>query len=90
MTNGNDSANPQIITEEVAAAQSGGYMPDTYSFGGLTKREYFAGLAMQGILSGVVGKNIARNDPEHMEAFVAELSGRYADSLIEALNKEKP
>ena len=45
---------------------------------GLTKREYFAALAMQGILSGKIQIN---------SMFVADYSVECADELIEALNK---
>ena len=48
---------------------------------GLTKREYFAAMAMQGIL--VRGRE--SNYPETL----AEEAVEQADALIEALNKEK-
>lgn len=47
---------------------------------GLTKREYFAAMAMQGILS-----NASRIKEENHWCKFAVI---YADALIEALNKE--
>ena len=49
----------------------------TYERKGLTKREYFAALAMQGILAG----NIQTDS-----ILVAEYAVEYADNLIESLN----
>lgn len=46
---------------------------------GLTKREYFAGLAMQGLC--------ADPNPELKPKVVAEMAVRYADALINELNK---
>ena len=48
---------------------------------GLTKREYFAAMAMQGLLSTVPESFNGRE--------IAEISVNMADALIEALNKEK-
>jgi len=47
---------------------------------GLTKREYFAAMAMQAALND---EHIAKFPP----AFIADLSVKQADALIEALNK---
>lgn len=51
---------------------------------GLTKREYFAAMALQGFLSSYAG---ATADPkkEHVSAKSVE----YADALIKALNEAK-
>jgi hypothetical protein len=46
---------------------------------GLTKREHFAALAMQGILSSDSGQGYE---------FVSSEAVTYADALIKALNKE--
>lgn len=53
--------------------------------GGLTKREYFAGLAMQGLLTN---PNIQRPDYRNLKAHKAfsNVCIMYADSLIEELN----
>lgn len=47
---------------------------------GLTKREYFAALAMQGLLS-------CDTDAKHAENAVACFAVTHADSLIKELNK---
>jgi hypothetical protein len=46
---------------------------------GLTKREYFAGMAMQGMTSNCY--------KDHPDQHIAESSVLLADALIEALNK---
>jgi len=48
---------------------------------GLTKREYFASLLLQGMIA-------ANIYAQHKKVEVAELAVTYADALIEALNKE--
>lgn len=55
-------------------------------YGGLTKREYFAGLAMQGLLA-----NAYWNEPEYgprTPESVAIASEEYADALLKELNNE--
>ena len=47
---------------------------------GLTKREYFAAIAMQGMVSQNMGLNSERH--------IAHYSVEFADALIERLNKE--
>ena len=49
---------------------------------GMSKREFFAGLA----LMGVVGPLTGDDDPDFR--FAAEVSVRYANALIERLNME--
>jgi hypothetical protein len=49
----------------------------TYGSTGLAKREYFAAMAMQGILS----------QHDSRPSYAATLAVAYADALIEALNK---
>jgi hypothetical protein len=63
MTNPNDTVHPEVV----------GYSS------GLTKREYFAALAMQGMLSNeaCIGDDIAK------------CAVLYADALISELNNEK-
>lgn len=57
-----------------------------YGKPGLTKREYFASKAMQGILAGEPG-----GDVEMLSTVsIAGWSIRLADALIAELNKEKP
>ena len=54
-----------------------------YNGDGLTKREYFAALALQGIIAAYVNKNIPSPD------FAANKAVEYADYLIKELNKEQ-
>ncbi len=54
--------------------------PEHVVKGGLTKREYFAAAAMQGILSSPIGYEMARS-------VLAETAVNYADLLIKALNE---
>ena len=54
---------------------------------GLTKREYFAAMAMQGLLS-TNGSYFP--DTQFMGELAAKASVKYADALINALNEEKP
>jgi len=73
-TNGNDPANPTIGWELTAHGDLV-VITDQY---GLTKREYFAAMAMQGMLS----------DPERYGA-IAKWAVKFADALIEELNKDE-
>lgn len=50
---------------------------------GLTKREYFTGIAMQGAVAGLIGK-VALKWEE-----AAFMSVAFADALIAELNKEQ-
>lgn len=95
MTNGNEPINP--TTERNWLNQNDTEMV-TGVFGGLTKREYFAAMAMQGILSNnrftenakemAIQKGIAITEDakELLEPFT-KLAVDCADILIEQLNK---
>lgn len=50
------------------------------SFGGLTKREYFAAMALQGLSSYAFSTNFSE---------AASLAVQHADALIKELNKER-
>lgn len=54
----------------------------------LTKREYFAAMAMQGLLSnsGHV-QTFSGNNPNPVPEYVSEISVGIADALIKALNQ---
>jgi len=52
---------------------------------GLTKREYFAGLAMQGVLS----HNSKYSPTPNQAADIAMYAVQIADALLEELNKTK-
>ena len=72
MTNPNESANPVFLQN--------GLTYDSHVDIGLTKREYFAAMAMQGML--------AKYGTDY-QAQHAKESVYMADELIEALNKTK-
>lgn len=56
---------------------------------GITKREYFAAMAMQGILSSCDG-NIQGMEPnEPNMKYFAELSVKAADELLKQLEKQR-
>jgi len=75
MTNGNDAANPCI--ESINHA---GVVQITTSEAGLTKREYFAAMTMQGLVAGAT-KNMPYSE------FANQAVG-LADALIAELNKQ--
>ena len=80
MTNGNDAIN----AFGYGTVDFDG-MPDTAFNFGLTKREYFAAIAMQGMLAGQVTVSpgdigIASND-------MGRMAVGNADALIETLNR---
>lgn len=52
-------------------------------YGGLTKREYFAGLAMQGLLA-----NSAEDELQRGVGRIAHISVEHADALLAELDKE--
>ena len=82
MTNGSDAAQPQITTEPTSTFSRFGehHYGDVTSSGGLTKREYFAAMA----LSGMVANYDRLQDGDNSVAVDAV---RLADRLIEALNQ---
>lgn len=86
-TNGNDPINTvtmrQIGDDEYRLATEKDIREGIWlsARGGLTKREYFAALAMQGIL--VESKSL---DTKNLKT-MAGISVETADALIEALNK---
>lgn len=81
MTNSEEKAHPEITTDEAMDRNQNSY-GNTYSYGGLTKREYFAAMAMQGILI---------SDESQPYKYIAQNACIMADALINALNqKESP
>lgn len=64
--------------------------PDSFG-SGLSKREYFAAMALQEIIADTdaVGAAFRALSPEDAFARVAESSVRYADALLVALAKEQ-
>ena len=62
------------------------HTPDTEgNFNGLTKREYFAAMAMQGLMTTLIPSEQAPN-LENV-SYMANLSAAAADALINALNE---
>jgi hypothetical protein len=74
MTNGNDSAFPVTDTDYDMGIRR------TEIIGGLTKREYFAGLAMQGIMANSDGI------PFEDKKVIAKIAVAQADALLSALS----
>jgi hypothetical protein len=72
MTNGNDLVNSFIGDEA-----------NQPNYRGLTKREYFAALAMQGVCANHANTENAKQDSK----WIAETATIIADSLIKELNK---
>jgi hypothetical protein len=79
MSNANEPAFPQVTTTPAYTSDRELYA-DTSSTGGLTKREYFAGLAMQGLLAD------STCDLESAEAF-ARMSVAMAGALLAELER---
>lgn len=102
MTNGSDPSMPCLDVgvnvpidsnhqESIAFASDGGDFNANYP--GLTKREYFAAMAMQGICANPSSTAIltalkAADMIDREVSLVAEMAVIGADALIEALNKE--
>ena len=74
MNNGDKSI--QFVTDE---------MNNQFVSGGLTKREYFAGLAMQGIL--VNYKEHCHYGNSEFQPMVSELAVKCADELLKQLEQ---
>ena len=88
MSKGNESAFPEIFSEPNNDRDG---VIDVYSSGGLTKREYFAAKAMQGLSSIQVGPEFLkeiRDTNLTLEGVIAENAVRYADALLAELSKE--
>jgi len=77
-TNPNDPAHPEVFTD-FKIDKFNRHWGDTYSTGGLSKLEHFAGLAMQGIIASGV-------DHESKED-VSRVAVEMAKALITELNK---
>jgi hypothetical protein len=82
MTNGNDSFHP--FKERKVFGGVAYYSDNT----GLTKREYFAAMAMQGICANLRSiYNVPEQEGFKLVAMVAEDAVTQADALIKALNE---
>ncbi len=83
MSRGNEPAYPAIETQPRDIGHHGNYVTiaDTYSTGGMTLREHYAGLAMQGLLAG--------GSSGQSTATLAACSVACADALIAELERVK-
>lgn len=79
----NNKTNPNEAITAIVETSSSPYGDSRMecSSVGLTKREYFAAMAMQGICSNTNNRFLPRE--------VAEVSVRIADELIKTLNNEQ-
>lgn len=83
---GAEPANPAEVTFSMDGIIQGMQTGDrSYKLLGLSKREYFAGLAMQGIVSAGISNGIGVSKPDYAAHWAVE----YADALLEELAKEK-
>lgn len=84
MKNSEQPAFPHIITE---LDEIDGTTVNNTEYSGLTKREYFAGLAMQGLLSNL---RIVRPSDKDEKENVAFAKGcvQYADELLKQLKEQ--
>ena len=82
MSNGNMPAMPQ---SGICDSEGNSYDSNDLGGGGLTKREQFAAMAMQGILSN----NNLIGEVGSIEIEVADQSLKYADALLSQLEKAK-
>lgn len=59
-------------------------------YAGLTKREYFAALAMQGLLSNEAYHNPSERHKMITTSGLCQAAINYANAIIEELNKKQP
>ncbi|MES2530439.1 MAG: hypothetical protein V4636_05350 [Pseudomonadota bacterium] len=103
MTDPSELAYPKIVSTTTRNDRHGPYV-DTHSSGGLTKREHFAAMAMQGLLAdrrtmtdlGEVFATVSSHEHGSKEftaglrKLISVMSIAHADALIAELNKETP
>ena len=83
-TNGHMPAMPQSALELLGKLEPIGVKSVLDSFGGLTKREHFAAMAMQGLLSNNV---ITDHEDNIAPNWVAKAALLQADTLLKALEE---
>lgn len=76
-TNPESSAFPYLYGEEIASEE------------GLTKRELFAAMAMQGILANPANDYVKRNDLDEGVGVITFDAVTCADALVERLNEKE-
>jgi len=82
----------------VTLGENGGYQNSTHTWQhpGLTKRELFAAIAMQAIVTGVTGsveviqavELVCKEKCIDTGAYIAKSAAEYADALLAELSKE--
>jgi hypothetical protein len=87
------SAFPEVKTEVEFNRDCGSHFSNTFSHGGLTKRELYAGLAMQGYLAGnhrFLEEDRYQQDSAELLShvdLVVRCAVKFADALIAELEK---
>lgn len=89
MSKANEPAFPEIRTTETPSRFFEAVYGNVSSSGGLTKREYFAAMAMQSLINNPVleRRMLNQSKAEQFEAMVARSAMFYADALIAELEK---
>ena len=87
MKNGYELIHPITESTHTGFTQTGEKLYQSHTEGGLTKREYFAGLAMQGLLSANP-KHTHGNIELPIPIVIATLSVDFADALLKQLEKK--
>ena len=91
MSNANTPTHPLKLNERVEDTATGHMMInecDDY-FTGLTKREHFAGLAMQGLLSNsVMGDSDLHDNHQEWLEDITDASVKFADKLLKQLGEQ--
>ena len=85
MNNGNQPINPVMGANNVPFVNDG-FLESRSMMTGLTKREHFAGLAMQGLLLGINAQTGGEWHNWSEEDF-SEAAVKQADSLLKMLDK---
>jgi hypothetical protein len=86
MKNANQPINP--IVNDYGFPSNSSYIEKDKSLIGLTKREYFAAMAMQGLLANNTVRDIlSGNNGMQVPNLISEYSVQYADSLLDELSK---
>ncbi len=82
MITGNEPAMPQLTYNRKTGKADGFEL-------GLTKREYFAARAMQGLCSNSAHiETFSGNNPTPVPSYIVEIAVNLADALIAELNKQ--
>jgi hypothetical protein len=104
MSNANEPAYPEIKTEAAYDEDGRGVLyANTYSVGGLTKREYFAAVAMQGlcadhkrfddlttVIEAIHGQQAgSRENTQTLRNIIAKMAVGHADALLAELERTK-